>query len=76
MYTTEVILRLSAVDSEGVKHTVDVPISADRSHASIFEAAHRNADGSLPSVDELGLELWDHARRLRAAIDELKVRTQ
>lgn len=72
IYTTETFLRLSAQDAEGKTHTIDVPITTGRAHKDIFEVAHRNADGSLPSVDELGWGLWDHARRLRVAEDILK----
>ncbi len=74
VYTIEVKVHVSAKDATGVEHAVDFGLSPDMLFDAVSEAAHRNADGSVPHPKDIGVDLWEAAltyRRVQAKLATL-----
>jgi hypothetical protein len=71
MTTAELYVRLTRVDAAGDTHLVEFPIDPDVRWDELWEVAHRNADGTIPSPQQLGSTARDGGY-LRSAAHDLR----
>lgn len=71
--TADTMVEISMPSANGAIHSALFKFSKELTYPDIFRAAHQNADGSVPTLEQLGgnTVIFDHVRRLRAVEDEV-----
>ena len=75
LITAEQFIRFSVTSRlDGSRHVVEFPINIGTDYDEIFKAAHSRSDSSIPSVKELGPQLWSDVKRYRKIENELRAK--